>query len=183
MKYLFFFISGLSASLALVAQPDHRFFLKEDTIVLNAGQITWLLQFSPGNENNSKDSAGQTVPQLLFNLASQQKIVFYDAISGQPVPAGEIYTWQMPADTTETKLAGANKEFTLVRQKLNTGSFTSMRICQRLYLNTETGEISSTIKWVELLRNVYAVEGSFIGVRPYYRILYENEDAKNKVNH
>jgi len=179
MKYLFFLISGLSLTLALVAQPDHRYILKEDTIVLNAGQITWLLQFSPGIENNSKDSARQTVPQLLFNLASLQKIVFYDAISGQPVPAGEIYTWQMPADTTETMQSGANKHYTIVQQKLSTSSFTSMRICLGLYINTETGEISTKIKWAELLRNIYAAEGSFIGVRPYYRIKYENDDAEN----
>jgi hypothetical protein len=50
-------------------------------------------------------------------------------------------------------------------------------------MNTVTGEISATIKWAELLRNIYAAEGTFIGVRPYYRIKFENEDAEHRTDH
>ncbi len=182
MKYLLCFLLGLSASPALFAQSGHRFLLKEDTVLLDEGQCNWLLPVSADN-NGRIDSAGQTVSQLLFNLAGQQKIVFYDALSGQPVPAGEIYTWQMPADTTETMDAGGNKRISVIQQKISTGAFTSIRICRRLFMNTATGEISDSIKWAELIRNIYAVEGSFIGTRPFYRIMYENEDASDKNNH
>lgn len=183
MKYMFLVLLALQASPELMAQLDHRYFLKEDTVVLNESQYTWLLTGSSLYKNVKRDSAVQTVPQLLFSLASRKKIIFYDALTGQPVPAREIYTWQMPADTIKAIWAGENERFTVVQQTLNTPSFTSMRICQRLYLNTETGEMSATIQWAELLLNIYASEGSFIGVRPYFRIKYENEEAEHKTDH
>ena len=147
-----------------IAQPNSTF-IRRDTVLLKSTECNWLIPLH--KKDSSNNTSANTISGLILLTVKKGKLKAFDSYSGKQIPANQIYTWNMPADT----VAGATK-YRIVQAKLDPASITLIRVQQDWRLNYSNGEIFSRIRWIELITQVYSSFGDLIGTKPFCRIYY-----------
>ena len=147
-----------------IAQPNSTI-IRHDTVLLKSTECNWLIPLH--KKDSSNNTSANTISGLILLTVKKGKLKAFDSYSGKQIPANQIYTWNMPADT----VAGATK-YRIVQAKLDPASITLIRVQQDWLLNYSNGEIFSRIRWIELITQVYSSLGDLIGTKPFCRIYY-----------
>jgi hypothetical protein len=111
--------------------------------------------------------------ESILQAIDQGKLKAVDCVTNESIPASQVYTWRMAADTVmryDTATDTAKME--VVWQQRKATAITQIRVRQDWYLDAISGKLSSTINWIELLEEISSFSGDFIGYRPFCRIYY-----------
>ena len=148
-----------------IAQPNSTV-IRHDTVLLKSTECNWLIPLVH-KKDNSNNTSENTIGDFILQSVRKGKLKAFDFYSGKQIPANQLYTWNMPADT----VAGATK-YRIVQAKLDPARITLIRVQQDWRLNYSNGEIFSRIRWIELITQVYSSLGDLIGTKPFCRIYY-----------
>ena len=153
---------------------NSNFLVRHDTTVLKVTECEWIIKSLAKNDPSLTASIGKSVTQLIFIAIEKGKLKAFDPQTNKPIPGKEIETWNMDsieiwqADST----GGDNSKFVKVKQTLNTSSITQIRIYQDWYFDISRSKFQAEIKWIELVREVYASSGIFMGFTAFCKIYY-----------
>ena len=159
-------------SYGCLAQSNNML-VRHDTMLLKASECEWIVKSLIKNDPSFTSEIGKSVPQVILEEIQKGKLEAVDVISDKPVPAKEIFTWQMPKDSMMTAdAAGGFTKLVIVQRERSGNDFKQIRVYQDWYIDFSTGKIQSQIKWIELLEEVHSSSGYFTGHRPFCRIYY-----------
>ncbi len=155
-----------------IAQPNSTI-IRHDTVLLKSTECNWLIPLVHNKNDSSNSTSENTIGGLILQIVKKGKLKAFDFYSGKQIPANQIYTWNIPADTVAdyNENTGATK-YRIVQAKLDPASITLIRVQQDWRLNYSNGEIFSRIRWIELITQVYSSLGDLIGTKPFCRIYY-----------
>jgi hypothetical protein len=153
----------------LFAQNNAVLF-RSDTTILNASECNWSISSEkPTPDSNKKNNLGK----IILDAVKENKLKALDSYNGKLIPASEIYTWKMGADTisyydskTETT------KYKITKKYIDTSEITRIKIQQNWYLNKKNGKIFSQIKWIEPMRELYRSDGTMLGYVSICRVYY-----------
>jgi len=117
--------------------------------------------------------ADKTIVETILQAIGQGKLKAVDCFTNQHIPARQVYTWRMSADTVlRYDTSGNYTKHEIVQQYRKAEVITQIRILQDWYFNVTTGQFISHISWIELLEEVRSSSGDLVGLRPFCRIYY-----------
>jgi hypothetical protein len=117
--------------------------------------------------------ADKTIIETILKAIDEGKIVAIDQVTGQPIPAGKVYTWRMATDTIlRYDSNGSNAKPEVVQQLRKAASITNIRVMHDWYFNVTENRFTSYTRWIELLEEIHTSTGDFIGMRPLCRVYY-----------
>lgn len=173
-KYIFFLISLISSFSSFAQKQDTNIvFVRQDTISLKASECAWIIKpLEKGNSISSSES-GNSIPQLLLQAIEKEKLKAFDSWTDKPIPAKEIYTWQMRIDTIDVSGDSSNPKFDVVQQIRTADNIPQIRICQYWYFDIEGNKLFTRIKWIELMEfDRYSFNKEDRDIVPFCRIYY-----------
>ncbi len=166
-------ISTFLFSTLVFGQGATKFFVRHDTTLLKASDCEWMIKSITKDELVVKTENGKSVPLLILQAIEKGKLKAFDPETNKQIPAKEIFTWQMPADTLSVYDAAGNSKYKVVQSRVNADDIPQIRIFQNWYFNISTGKIVSEIKSIELLQEIRNnFTGVFIGNKRFCRIYY-----------
>lgn len=147
--------------------------IRHDTTMLKSGECEWIVKSLVKNDPGLTPQLGKSVPLIILQAIEKGKIKAYDKETNNMIPPKEIRSWHMPADTVarmdnEGNIAG----YVVVKQEVDANSFPQIRVFHDWYVDITTGKISSQVKWIELMQEIKAPDGTPRGSKPYCRIYY-----------
>ena len=146
--------------------------IRHDTTLLKAEACEWIIKSLTKNDPALTSSIGKQVPLVILEAIKKGKLKAIDVLTDKHIPAKDIFTWNLPADTTASyDDAGKVRYFAVQRQHIPE-KISQIRIFQDWYLDIATGKFRSEIKWIELLEEVYTSSGIFLGYSVLCRIYY-----------
>ena len=161
-------------ALSTVAQNNNTnsILVRHDTTLLKAAECEWIIKSLTKNDPALTSSIGKQVPLVILEAIKKGKLKAIDVLTDKHIPAKDIFTWNLPADTTASyDDAGKVRYFAVQRQHIPE-KISQIRIFQDWYLDIATGKFRSEIKWIELLEEVYTSSGIFLGYSVLCRIYY-----------
>lgn len=152
--------------------PSSSILVRHDTTLLKATECEWIIKSLPKNNPLFTSEIGKPVPEIIFQAIQKGKLKAIDPESNRPIPAKEIFTWQMPRDTVMAYDDAGNSQYKVVQPLRSPDDITQIRIYQDWYFDITTSRFQSVIKWIELLEDVHTSSGIFVGYKPLCRIYY-----------
>lgn len=157
------------------AQNSHsnRMLVRHDTTLLKAAECEWIVKSLTKNDPAITSEIGKPVPLIILQAIEKGKLKAFDLVTNKPIPAKEIFTWKMAADTISAYDDAGNVKYTVVKQRHSFDHLNRLRVFQDWYFDVLTGKFNSVIKWIELLEEIHSSSASiFIGYLPLCRIYY-----------
>ncbi len=148
--------------------------VRHDTTLLKADECEWIIKSLIKNDPALTSEIGKPVTLIILEAIQKGKLKAIDPETNKPIPAKEIFTWKMSADTIPVYDNEGNVTmYQAVKQLHSSDNFKMLRIYQDWYFEIATGKFHSKIKWVELVEEIYtASSGVFIGYKAFCRIYY-----------
>ena len=147
--------------------------IRHDTILLRASECEWIVKSLSKNDPSLTAEIGKSVSVVLLQAIEKGKLKAIDPGTNKPIPAKEITIWQMPKDSLIVfDSTGENTKVVVVQRSINPDKISQIRIYQDWYFNIETARFEGTIKWIELMTEVYTSSGLFLGMTAFCRIYY-----------
>lgn len=171
-----FLLTCLGISLYSFGQTNNNpaFFICHDTVILQPSQGNWLIPASL-KSGDEKTGSPNTLGRCLLRAVAEGKLKAIDNVTGEQIPAGQIYTWRMPSDTVayyDNPDIVKVTSYKVIQSVLSPEDIMRLRVQQDWYLDQQKGQIFSKVVWVDLMMQVYFPSGEFRGYRPYCRIFY-----------
>ena len=173
-KYIPFAAIVISA-FSSFAQNSHsnRMLVRHDTTLLKAAECEWIVKSLTKNNPAVNSEIGKQVPLIILQAIEKGKLKAFDLVTNKPIPATEIFTWKMPADTIPAYDDAGNVKYTVVQQRHSLDHLNRLRVFQDWYFDISTGKFNSVIKRIDLLEEIHSSSsGIFIGYLPLCRIYY-----------
>ncbi len=150
--------------------------VRHDTTLLKAEECEWIIKSLIKNDPSLTSAIGKPVTQIILEAIEKGKLKAIDPETNKPIPAKEILTWKLVADTipiydTEGEGKGGVK-YKAIKRFHSANSFNGIEMYQDWYFNISTGKFHSVIKWIELREDVVTSQGIFIGTASFCRIYY-----------
>ena len=152
--------------------PSNSILVRHDTTLLKATECEWIIKSLPKNNPSFTSEIGKSVPEIILHTIQNGKLKAIDPESNKPIPAKEIFTWQMPRDTVVAFDETGNSQNKVVQALRSPDDITQIRIYQDWYFDITTSKFQSVVKWIELMEEVHTSSGIFIGYKPLCRIYY-----------
>lgn len=147
--------------------PSKEILVRHDTTTLKAEECDWIIK-----PLLNTDETGKSVPFVILQAINKGKLQAVDPFTNKLIPAKEIFTWGMAADTVADIDEAKNIKYKIVQAKHNPDHIPLIRIYQDWYIDVSSGKFRSAIKLIELMEEVQSYSGMFIGYRPFCRIYY-----------
>ena len=146
--------------------------VRHDTTILKATECEWIIKSLAKNDLSLTTEIGKSVPQIIFQAIAKGKVKAIDRETNKPIPAREIYTWQMASDTMAIYDDTGNMKIKVVQKQRDPDNVSRIRIFRDWYFDVASGKLLSMIKWIELLEEIQSPSGFFMGYLPLCRIYY-----------
>ena len=160
-------------STLVFGQNATKFFVRHDTSLLKASDCEWVIKSITKDEFAVKTEYGKSVSLLILQAIEKGKLIGFDPETTKQIPAKEIFTWQMAADTVSVFDAAGNSKYKVVQSRVNADDITQIRIFQDWYFNMSSGKIVSESRSIELLQEIRNnFTGIFIGNKAFCKIYY-----------
>lgn len=146
---------------------DGKVIIRQDTTLLKAEDCNWLTK--------TKAPTTGTVSMLILQRIRSGHVLAKDPQTLEVIPANKILTWQQASDTImvwdEKK---QDNTFKVVINEIKPDAISRVRIFHDWYIDTFTGKIGSTVRFVELLLDIYGPTGEIRGYRPFCRLEWKD---------
>jgi hypothetical protein len=117
--------------------------------------------------------ADKMIAEAILQAIEQGKLKAVDCFTNESIPAGQVYSWRMSADTILRYDTGVDTAKMEIAQRYRSATaITHVKIQQDWYMDTASGKFNCRINWIELLEEISSFSGAFIGYRPFCRIYY-----------
>ena len=147
--------------------------IRHDTTLLKATECKWIIKSLDKDDHLIKSQIGKSIPLIILQEIEKGNVKAFDVETNKPIPSKEIFTWKMGKDSMLVNdSTGDNNKLVVIQNKLNTDNISGVRIFHDWYFNPLTGNIQSTIKWIELIEDLTTSSGIFIGYKPFCKIYY-----------
>ena len=146
-------------------------FVRHDTTLLKATECNWIITSLDNNDRLIKSQTGKSIPLIILEEIENRNIKAFDIETNKPIPSKEIFTWKMGKDSMlVSDPTSDSSKLVVIQNQLNPNKISGIRIYHDWYFNPSSGNIQSTIKWIELIEDVTNSSGTFIGYKPFCRI-------------
>lgn len=163
-------VTGITVSAQ--TNPAH-FTVKHDTVILKSSLCEWMVKTLVKNDPSLTPYIGKSVPELLLKAIEKGKIRAIDPETYKAIPAKQINTWRMTADTVMKYDESGNSSGYAVSQRLvNPAKITQIRLYHDVEMNIASGRFYSVVKYVDLMIEINDPSGTFIGYSTFCRIYY-----------
>jgi len=162
-------------SLGVFAQHNqtNSMLVRHDTTLLNAEECEWVVKSLFRNDPSLTAQIGKPVPLIILQAIEKGRLKAIDPETNKPIPAKEIFTWKMNADTIPVyDNEGEITKYQAVKRKHSPDDFKQLKIFQDWYFDASTGKFHAQIKWIELMRDVSTSLGVYLGKVALCRIYY-----------
>ncbi|MFV5701742.1 hypothetical protein ACM55F_07695 [Flavobacterium sp. XS2P12] len=149
-------------------------FVRHDKTTLKAEECEWVIKSLIKNSPELASEKGKSIPEVILQAIEAGKLKAFDSWTNKPIPAKDIYIWQMPIDTMSMPISDDGISKYKIEQKSRSGDdIRQIRIYQDWYFDIKKQKLFSIIKSIEFLepdplRN-YNEESDVI---PFCRIYY-----------
>jgi hypothetical protein len=123
-------------------------------------------------QDTTRLKVDKKIAETILQAAEQGKLKAIDPFTDQRIPAGQLYTWKKSADTILRDDSNGITKPEIVQQYRKAEAITQVRVVQDWYLDVNTGQFISRVRWIELLEEVRSSSGVFVGVLPFCRVYY-----------
>ncbi|PWA09168.1 hypothetical protein [Flavobacterium laiguense] len=173
-KHTFLLISLITVFASFAQNKDtNAFFVRQDTISLKASECAWIIKPLEKDNSVSSSETGNSIPQLLLQAIEKGKLKAFDSWTDKPIPAKEIYTWQMRIDTIDVSGDSGNPKFGVVQKIRTANDIPRIRVCQDWYFDLEDNKLFTRIKWIEFMEfDPYSFNMENRDIVPFCRIYY-----------
>ena len=153
---------------------EHSILVRHDTTLLKANECEWLIKSLIKNDPALTSEIGKPVSLIIMQAIEKGKLKAIDPETNKLIPAKEIFTWKIAADTMPVYNNDGNlTSYQLVKRLHSTDDFNQVRIYQDWYFDVSTGKFLSVIKWIELMEEIHSAStGTFIGYAVFCRVYY-----------
>ncbi len=153
---------------------NNNMLVRHDSTLLKAAECEWLIKSLTKNDPALTSEIGKPVSLIILESIKKGKLKAIDPETNKPIPAKEIFTWKMTADTLpEYNDEGNIIRYMVIKREHSSDNINQIRIYQDWYFDIATGKFVSVIKWIELLEEIYTPSaGIFIGYAALCRIYY-----------
>ena len=175
MKKLIVSLTLIICAFITFAQDNNAnsILIRHDTTLLNADECEWVIKSLIKNDPVLTSEIGKPVPLIILQAIEKGKLKAIDPETNKPIPAKEIFTWKMSADTIPVYDNEGNVTmYQAVKMLHSSDHFKQLRIYQDWYLNVATGKFHSLIKWIELMEDITSNQGIYLGKVALCRIYY-----------
>jgi hypothetical protein len=162
-------------ALGAFAQNNHanNILVRHDTTLLKAEESEWIVRSLIKNDPALTSQIGKSVSLIILQAIEKGKLKAIDPETNKPIPAKEIFTWKMTADTiTIYNNEGNITKYQAVKRLLSSDYFKQLRIFQDWYFDVSNGKLHSEIKWIELMGDISTSQGVYLGKVAFCRIYY-----------
>lgn len=147
--------------------------VRHDTTLLNADECRWIVKSLVKNDPSLTSEIGKPVPLIILEAIEKGRLKAIDPETNKPIPAKEIFTWKMPADTVPIYDNGGDiKMYQAVKRLHSSDTFKQIRIFQDWYFDITTGKFYTQIRWIELMGDISTSMGLYLGKVALCRIYY-----------
>ena len=147
--------------------------VRHDTTLLNADECEWVIKSLVKNDPTLTSEIGKPLPLMILQAIEKGKLKAIDPETNKPIPAKEIFTWQMPSDTIpEYDNEGNLKGYIAMKHRHSVYNINQVRVYQDWYFDVSTGKFHAVIKWIELRESIRTMQGFLIGTTALCRIYY-----------
>jgi hypothetical protein len=148
--------------------------VRHDTTLLKAKECEWIVKSLIKNDPALTSDIGKPVPLIMLEAIEKGKLKAIDPETNEQIPAKEIFTWKIVADTIpmyDTK--GDVSNYQVVKRLHSDEEFKEIRIFQDWYFDIATAKFRSEIKWIELMEDIISPAlGEYLGKVAFCRIYY-----------
>ena len=89
--------------------------IRHDTTLLKAAECEWIIKWLVKNNPAGTSEIKKSVPQIIFREIEKGRVKAIDRETNKPIPAKEIYTWQMASDTIAIYDDAGNMKYNVVQ--------------------------------------------------------------------
>lgn len=147
--------------------------IRHDTTLLKADECEWIIKSLIKNDPALTSEIGKPVTLIILEAIEKGKLKAIDPETNKPIPAKEIFTWQMSSDTVpEYDNEGNIKGYRAMKHRHSADNLNQLSIYQDWYFDVATGKFHAVIKWIELRENIRTSQGFLIGTAALCRIYY-----------
>jgi Gliding motility associated protein GldN len=160
--------------LSTVAQTNTSSILvRHDTTLLKAEESEWIVKSLIKNDPALTSEIGKPVTLIILEAIEKGKLKAIDPETNKLIPAKEIFTWKMSADTIPVYDNEGNiTKYQTVRRLHSSDYLKQLRIFQDWYFDVSTGKLHCQIKWVELMEDLSTSQGIYLGRVALCRVYY-----------
>ncbi|TRX03230.1 hypothetical protein [Flavobacterium gawalongense] len=174
-KHIITLILIMIAFCSFAQNKDSNIILvRHDKTTLKAEECEWVIKSLIKNRPELASEKGKSIPEVILQAIEDGKLKAFDSWTNKPIPAKEIYTWQMPIDTMSLPISDDGIMKYKIEQKSRSGDdIRQIRIYQDWYFDVKKQKLFSIIKSIEFLESNplrrYNEESDVI---PFCRIYY-----------
>lgn len=167
-------IALIICALSTVAQTNtNSILVRHDTTLLKADECEWIVKSLVKNDPALTSQIGKEVSLIIMQAIEKGKLKAIDPETNKPIPAKEIFTWKMSADTIPVY----DNEGNIIRDQVvkrmhSSDHLNQLRIYQDWYFDVSTGKFNGVIKWIELMEDISNSQGIYLGKVALCRVYY-----------
>lgn len=172
MKKQFFLFLFMTLTIFVSAQGN-KMLLRHDTTLLNSDECEWIVKSLVKNDPALTPQLGKSIPLIILQAIQKGKLKAYDRTTNELIPAKEIFTWRMASDTVpQFDNEGNMTKYVVVKNEISSDMFSKIRVYQDWYMDIASGKIESQVKWIELIQEIKAFDGTIRGQMVFCRVYY-----------
>ncbi len=159
---------------ALITNAQNSILVRHDTSLLKAAECEWIVKSLIKNTSGLTSEIGKPLPLIILESIEKGKLKAFDPETNKLIPAKEIFTWKVAADTVPEYDDNLNiSKYRVVKRLHNGNDFNQIRIYQDWYFDIMTGKFHSTIKCIELMQDISSPQtGMLMGQASFCKIYY-----------
>jgi hypothetical protein len=152
-KYTIILVLVMTTFFSFAQKNDPNIILvKEDRTTLKAEECKWVFKSLIKNSSEEASEKVKSIPEVFLQEIEAGKLIAFDSWTNEPIPAKEIYIWQMPIDTVAMPVSYDGVQTYKVVQNRRTGNdIRQIRIYQNWYFDVKKQSLFSIIKSIEFL--------------------------------
>lgn len=165
----------LMCTFGAVAQnnSENIILVRHDTTLLKAEDCEWIVKSLIKNDPTLTSTIGKPVPLIILEAIEKSKLKAIDPETNEQIPAEDIFTWKVAADTIVVyDTTGEVNRYEVVKRSHADEDLKELRVFQDWYFDIATGKFRSEIKWIELMEDVSTNSGVYLGKIALCRIYY-----------
>jgi hypothetical protein len=148
--------------------------VREDRTTLKAEECEWVFNSLIKNSSEEASEKVKSIPEVFLQAIESGKLKAFDSWTNEPIPAKEIYIWQMTIDTVAMPVSyDGVQTYKVVQNRRSGNDIRQIRIYQNWYFDIKKQKLFSIIKSIEFLEpnpmSSYKEEEDVI---PFCRIYY-----------
>lgn len=159
---------------ALGSFAQNSILIRHDTSLLKAEECEWIIKSLIKNNPALTSEIGKLVPLIILEAIEKGKLKAFDPETNKPIPAKEIFTWKVAADTVPEYDDNLNiSKYRIVKRLFNGSEFNEIRVYQDWYFDITNGKFYTTLKCIELIQDISSPQTDMLmGQASFCKIYY-----------